>query len=101
MIGLLVGASFVNPGLQAGLWALAILIDWGGAAVFGVTEWKLVPEHFAERHNLVIILALGESIVALGLAPRSSSPGPVILAAVLGIGLASALWWIYFDVVAW
>ena len=100
VIGLLVGASFVNPGLQAALWAMAILLDWGGAAVFGVTEWKLVPEHFAERHNLVIILALGESIVALGLAATIELTGPVILAAVLGIGLASALWWIYFDVVA-
>jgi len=100
VIGLLVGASFVNPGLQVTLWALAILLDWGGSAFFGVNEWRLVPEHFAERHNLVIILALGESIVALGVAATIELTGPVILAAVLGIGLASALWWIYFDVVA-
>ena len=45
---------------------VAVLLDWGGPALFGVDGWRLVPAHFAERHNLVIILALGESIVALG-----------------------------------
>ena len=100
VIGLLIGASFAHSGLQATLWAMAILLDWGGAVALGVTEWRLVPEHFAERHNLVIILALGESILVLGLGATIELTGPVILAAVLGIGLASALWWIYFDVVA-
>jgi low temperature requirement protein LtrA len=99
-IGLLVGASFVNGGAQATLWLMAILLDWGGPAVFGVEGWRLVPAHFAERHNLVIILALGESIVALGAGVDADLTAPVIVAAVLGVGLASALWWIYFDVVA-
>ena len=98
VIGLLVGASFVDHDARATLWMLAILLDWGAPALFGVAEWRLVPAHFAERHNLVIILALGESIVALGAA--SVDLTSVIFAAVLGMGLASALWWIYFDVVA-
>ena len=62
--------------------------------------WKLVPAHFAERHNLVIIIALGESIVVLGHAAEGELTAGVYVAAVLGIGLASAVWWIYFDVVA-
>jgi low temperature requirement protein LtrA len=82
------------------VWGTAILLDWGGPAIFGVRGWQLVPAHFAERHNLVIILALGESIVALGAGADVDLTAPVITAAVLGIGLASALWWIYFDVVA-
>ncbi|MDP9495555.1 MAG: low temperature requirement protein A, partial [Actinomycetota bacterium] len=94
VIGLLVAASFVNPGWQVTLWVIAVILDWGGAAVFGVTEWRLVPEHFAERHNLVIILALGESIVALGLGATFELSAPVIGVAILGIGLSSALWWI-------
>ena len=99
-IGLLLGASFLDSGPQAALWGMAILLDWGGPAIFGVEGWRLVPAHFAERHNLVIILALGESIVALGAGADVELTGTVITAAVLGIGLASALWWIYFDVVA-
>jgi low temperature requirement protein LtrA len=99
-IGLLVGASFLDGGAQAALWGVAIVLDWGGPSLFGVAGWSLVPAHFAERHNLVIILALGESIVALGAGAEVDLTAAVITAAVLGIGLASALWWIYFDVVA-
>jgi low temperature requirement protein LtrA len=100
VIGLLVAASFVDGAVQATLWVLAILIDWGAPALFGVTEWRLVPAHFAERHNLVIILALGESIVALGAGAEVELTAAVTVAAVFGVGLAAALWWIYFDVVA-
>ena len=99
-IGLLVGASFLSGGAQEALWGIAILIDWGGPALFGMRGWKLVPGHFAERHSLVIILALGESIIALGVGARVDLTAGVVTAAVLGIGLAAALWWTYFDVVA-
>jgi low temperature requirement protein LtrA len=99
-IGLLTGASVLDGGAQEGLWAVAILLDWGGPAVLGTTGWKLVPGHFAERHGLVIILALGESIIALGVGAEVELTAGVITAAVLGIGLAAALWWTYFDVVA-
>jgi low temperature requirement protein LtrA len=99
-VGLLVGASSLDGLAQAGLWVLAIVIDGGGPALFGLAGWRLVPGHFAERHNLVIILALGESIVALGIGANVDLSFGVVTAAVLGIALASAVWWIYFDVVA-
>ena len=99
-IGLLAGASFLDGVGQGALWGAAILIDWGGPALYGVAGWRLVPGHFAERHNLVIILALGESVVALGVGAEVDLGPRVITAVVLGIALASALWWIYFDVVA-
>ena len=99
-IGLLIGAAFVPTGAQEALWGLAILIDWGGPALFGTRGWKLVPGHFAERHSLVIILALGESIVSLGVGAKTDLTAGVITAAVLGVALAAALWWTYFDVVA-
>jgi low temperature requirement protein LtrA len=98
-VGLLFGASFLDGVAQGSLWALAILLDFGGPGLFGVAGWRLVPAHFAERHNLVIILALGESIVVLGVGAEVGITAGVIAAAALGIGLASALWWIYFDVV--
>lgn len=99
-VSLLAGASFLDGAPQGALWVVAILLDWGEPAVFGAAGWRLVPAHFAERHGLVIILALGESIVALGVGAEVGLSTGVIAAAVLGVALASALWWIYFDVVA-
>ena len=99
-ISLLTIASFLDGAAQGAMWGVAILIDFGGPAFFGVAGWKLVPAHFAERHGLIIILALGESIVVLGVGADVGISAGVITAAVLGIALSSALWWIYFDVVA-
>ncbi len=100
-VGLLVGASFLDGVAQGGLWALAIALDMAGPFVFGSEGWRLVPGHFAERHGLILIIALGESIVAIGVgAADVAIDGPVIGVAVLGVFLAAALWWLYFDVVA-
>lgn len=99
-LGLLVGASFLDGVEQGALWGLVVLLDFGGPALFGVEGWKLVPAHFAERHGLIIILALGESIVVLGVGAEVGLSAAVIVAASLGIALAAAIWWIYFDVVA-
>ena len=64
--------------------------------------WRLnAPAHFAERHGLIVIIALGESIVALGVgAAEKPVSAPLITAVVLGLGVSVALWWAYFDVVA-
>jgi low temperature requirement protein LtrA len=67
---------------------------------FGSAGWRLVPRHFAERHGLIIIIALGESIVAIGVGAEADLTAGIAAAAVLGVALAAALWWIYFDVVA-
>ena len=99
-VGLLVVAASLDGYAQGLMWILAILLDWGGPALFGMTGWRLVPAHFAERFNLVIILALGESIVVLGVAVHVELTAGVYIAAVLGVGLAAAIWWTYFDVVA-
>ena len=99
-VGLLVGASFLDGLAQGALWALALLLDMGGPYLFGSEGWKLVPGHFAERHGLIIIIALGESIVAIGAGADTSLTAGIAAAAVVGILLSAALWWIYFDVVA-
>ena len=59
-----------------------------------------MPGHFAERHGLIVIIALGESIVAIGVGAEAGVDAGVVTAAVLGIAVAAALWWLYFDVVA-
>ncbi len=64
--GLLVVASFADGTAQGALWALALALDMGGPLLFGQDGWKLMPAHFAERHGLIVIIALGESIVAIG-----------------------------------
>jgi low temperature requirement protein LtrA len=97
---LLVAGTFADTGLQTGVWALALALDMAGPMMFGVEGWKLVPGHFAERHGLIVIIALGESIVAIGVGAEFGIDAGVVAAAVLGIVVAAALWWLYFDVVA-
>ena len=99
-VGLLLAAAFAGGGVRWGLWALALLFDMGGPFLFGAEGWKLVPGHFAERHGGIIIIALGESIVAIGVGAEAGVDTGVVVAAVLGTAVAAALWWAYFDVVS-
>ena len=60
-----------------------------------------MPRHFAERFGLIVIIALGESIVAIGVGVDTAEvDAGIVVAAVLGMVVAGALWWLYFDVVA-
>jgi low temperature requirement protein LtrA len=97
---LLATASLFDGLAQGALWALALLLDMGGPYFFGAEGWKLVPGHFAERHGLIVIIALGESIVAIGVGASHSLDLGIGTAAVLGVALAAAMWWVYFDIVA-
>ncbi len=99
-VGVLVAAAFASGGLQLGLWGLALLLDMGGPYLFGAEGWKLAPGHFAERHGAIIIIALGESITAIGAGSSAVLDAGVVVAVVLGTTVAGALWWLYFDVVA-
>jgi low temperature requirement protein LtrA len=98
---LLVGAGFLDGSLQYGLWACALAIDYLGALIGRGEGWRLSPGHFAERHGLIVIIALGESIVALGVgAAGLPLDTGLVVTALLGIVVVSALWWAYFDFVA-
>ncbi|HET9593265.1 MAG TPA: low temperature requirement protein A [Solirubrobacterales bacterium] len=99
-VAILVLASLFDGLAQGALWALAIFLDMAGPYFFGSEGWKLVPGHFAERHGLIVIIALGESIVAIGVGASGHLDLGIGTAAVLGVFLAAALWWTYFDVVA-
>lgn len=101
-VGLLVAAAFADAGSAAQwtLWVLAVALDMGGPYLFGADGWKLVPGHFAERHGAIVIIALGESIVALGVRSKVEVDAGVLAAAVLGVVVAATLWWLYFDVTA-
>jgi low temperature requirement protein LtrA len=99
-VALLIAGSFLDPGLQAAVWGLALILDMGEPYLFGSEGWHLVPGHFAERHGLIVIIALGESIVAIGLGAGSHLTWGITAAATLGIGVVAAMWWTYFDIVA-
>jgi low temperature requirement protein LtrA len=98
--GLLFAAAAASGELRVALWGVALLLDTGGPLLFGQEGWKLVPGHFAERHGLIVIIALGESIVAIGVGARASIDAGIVAASSLGIVVAAALWWVYFDVTA-
>ncbi len=99
---LLLAASQFTGSAQTGLWALALAADYGGTFLAGSSGWRLrSAEHFAERHGLIVIVALGESIVAIGVGVGGLPISwPILAAAALGLAVSAALWWAYFDVSA-
>ena len=98
---LILSAGFLEGDQRTALWLLALAIDYLGVLVGRGQGWRLSPGHFAERHGLIVIIAIGESIVALGVgATGTPLTAGVITAAVVGITVATALWWTYFDWVA-
>ena len=99
-VTLLVAGSFLDPGARAAVWGVALVLDMSEPYLFGSEGWHLVPGHFAERHGLIVIIALGESIVAIGLGAGSHLTWGIAGAAALGIGVVAAMWWAYFDIVA-
>jgi low temperature requirement protein LtrA len=99
--GVLVVAGLLPEPGRGVCWVAAQAIDYGGLILRGTENWQVEPAHFAERHALIVIIALGESIVALGVgASGLGIHRGVVTGTLLGIAVAAALWWAYFDVVA-
>ena len=98
---LIITAGFMDGDQRVALWLIGLAVDYLGVLVGRGAGWRLSPGHFVERHGLIVIIALGESIVALGVgATGTPLTAGVIGAALLGITVATALWWTYFDWVA-
>lgn len=102
-----VGLLFVLAGLvpdgapRAACWIVAIAVDLGSLYIQGVEGWRVEAGHLAERYGLIIIIALGESIVSVGVGAQGQPMDADLIAGVLlGMAAAAALWWAYFDVVA-
>jgi len=100
-VALLIAGSFLDPGLRAAVWGVALILDMGEPYVFGSEGWHLVPGHFAERHGLIVIIALGESIVAIGIGTSGLQRDTTYaLSVVVAFAGVAALWWAYFDFTA-
>jgi low temperature requirement protein LtrA len=98
---LLVLGGFLEGELRIAVWVVALALDYLGPVLIGVGGgWRVAPEHFAERHGLIVLIALGESIIAIGVGAGFELEAGVIVGAALGIVVVSALWWLYFDVAA-
>jgi low temperature requirement protein LtrA len=98
---LLVFAGFLEGDARIAVWLVALAIDFLGPVVIGVGGgWRVASEHFAERHGLIIIIALGESLISIGVGAGFELDPGVLAGAALGIVVVSALWWLYFDVAA-
>jgi low temperature requirement protein LtrA len=95
---LIVGAGFTNGGLRPVLWLAALAIGFLGPVFVELGGWRIYPEHFGERHGLIVIIAIGESLVAIGVGARGTTLGAgVIVAAIVGFVVAAAFWLAYFD----
>ena len=98
---LLVVAAFASGDARVALWLVALAIAYFGPILVGLgSGWRVAPAHFAERHGLIVLIALGESVISLGLGAGLELIPKVLATAALGVVVVSALWWLYFDVAA-
>jgi len=95
--GLILVAGFLD-GARTWLWVAALACTYVGAGLSGSTGWRVHPSHLTERYGLVLIIALGEAFVAIGIGATGVGIGPrEVGAAILGLLIATAFWLAYFD----
>ena len=99
----LLGATLIlvagfTDGARIWLWLAALACTYVGAALSGSTGWQLHPSHLAERYGLVLIIALGEAFISIGIGATGIGIGPgEVVAAILGLLVATSFWLAYFD----
>ena len=93
--------GFVDPDYRAWVWLASLVIDVVGTLTVASAEWRVSPSHFAERFALIVIIALGESIVAIGIGTSGlERDATFALSVVVAFAGVAALWWAYFDFTA-
>jgi low temperature requirement protein LtrA len=99
----LLGAALIlvagfTDGARIWLWLAALACTYVGAFLSGSTGWRLHPSHLAERYGLVLIIALGEAFISIGIGATGIGIGPgEVVAAILGLLVAASFWLAYFD----
>lgn len=109
---LLVAAALIPPMIEDpalggmvrdGLWISVVLLQYGMGLVAGAWGWTVTSaEHWTERYDLILIIALGESVISVGVGSNllgQPPTWPAVAAAVLGIFFTAALWWAHYDVI--
>jgi low temperature requirement protein LtrA len=95
--GLLIAAAYTEGAVQTALWVIAVAVTFAGPFLTGVANFTVRPGHFVERHGLIVIIALGESIVAIGAAEAYEVDWRLAISALVAVAMVSGLWWVYFD----
>jgi low temperature requirement protein LtrA len=94
---ILVG-GFTPGGWRWGLWIAAALVQLAAPYLNPIGEFRISPAHFVERHGLLIIIVLGESLISIGIGAAGLELDAVLLlTAVLGLTVAYLMWWVYFG----
>jgi low temperature requirement protein LtrA len=94
---LILVAGFTD-GARAWLWLAGLASAYVGGLLSGATGWRVHPTHFTERYGLVVIIALGEAFIAIGIGATGTDIGPgEVVAALLGVLVATSFWLAYFD----
>ena len=95
---LVVVAGFIDGALRPVLWLAALVLGLVAPLFTGVSGFRVHPAHFVERHGLIVIIAIGESLVAIGIGARHTTlDAGAIGTAVLGLVVAISFWLSYFD----
>lgn len=95
---LVLGGAIAGGSAQYVLWALAFLLEWTTPRLIDDSGFRIGPAHFVERHGLVVIVAIGESVVAIGIGAAGLRVDAALVAvAVVALGLSACLWWAYFG----
>jgi low temperature requirement protein LtrA len=94
---LLLVAGMVDGTARPVLWVIAVVVSYTGPYLTGVAGFGVHPGHLAERHGLIVIIALGESVVALGSGGDIAVDWGLAGTALIIMGLLIGLWWVYFD----
>jgi low temperature requirement protein LtrA len=96
---LVIGAAFVSSPASYLLWVAAVAVQWLSPLIIHPGgRFNIRPAHFAERHGALVIVALGESVAAVGIgAAPAGVTFAVVLPAVIGLAVSAALWWTYFG----
>ena len=81
------------------LWgATGVAFEWLTPLIRGTSGFLIEPAHFVERHGLVVIIAIGESVVAIGFgASQLTLDAQLVAVALVGLALSACLWWLYFG----
>ncbi len=95
---LLLAAGFTNGGLRWTLFVVSFVLHWATPYLSNTAGFRIRVGHFVERHGLILLIAIGESVVAVGIGLGTAAlPIGRILTALLGLALAASLWWLYFN----
>ncbi|HEX2892863.1 MAG TPA: low temperature requirement protein A, partial [Marmoricola sp.] len=100
-LALLFAGAMISADARLAVWTAAVLVDYVGVFVAGAQGWRIAaPGHFAERHGLVVIIAIGESVVSVAVAvSHAAIDWSLLTGALLGITLAMTLWRTYFNAI--